>query len=73
MAVTENRETPLSHYDKVLCEARQKGELIANKYIFELYTILRDEEHLPPEDCRAKIEQDCIDLWSKAYHKEIPS
>src|SRR5919108_1052744 len=56
----------LSHYDEVLQEARQKGELIANKYIFELYTILRDEEHLPPEDCRAKIEQDCVDLWSKA-------
>jgi hypothetical protein len=56
----------LSHYDEVLEEARQKGELIANKYIFELYAILRDEEHLPPEDCRAKIEQDCIDLWSKA-------
>jgi hypothetical protein len=56
----------LSHYDEVLQEARQKGELIANKYIFELYTILRDEEHLEPEDCRAKVEQDCIDLWSKA-------
>jgi hypothetical protein len=55
-----------SHYDEVLQEARQKGELIANKYIFELYTILRDEEDLQPEDCRAKIEQDCIDLWSKA-------
>jgi hypothetical protein len=40
MTITENRETPLSHYDKVLCEARQKGELIANKYIFELYTFL---------------------------------
>ena len=56
----------LSHYDEVLQEARQKGELIANKYIFELYTILRDEEHLEPEDCRAKIEQDCVNLWSKA-------
>lgn len=56
----------LSHHDEVLQEARQKGELIANKYIFELYTILRDEEHLPPEDCRAKIQHDCIDIWSKA-------
>jgi hypothetical protein len=54
------------HYDEVLDEARKKGELIANKYIFELYIILRDEEHLPPTDCRAKIEQDCLDLWSKA-------
>jgi hypothetical protein len=56
----------LRHYDEVLDEARKKGELIANKYIFELYVILRDEEHLPPADCRAKIEHDCIDLWSKA-------
>jgi len=55
-----------SHYDEVLLEAREKGEIIANKYIFELYTILKDEEHLPPEDCRSKIEHDCIDLWSKA-------
>ena len=55
----------MSHYDEVLYEARKKGETIANMYIFELYTILRDEEQLPPEDCRAKIEQDCMDLWSK--------
>jgi hypothetical protein len=56
----------MSHYDEVLDEARKKGEILANKYIFELYSILRDEERLPPEDCRAKIEQDCMDLWSKA-------
>jgi hypothetical protein len=56
----------MGHYDEVLDEARKKGELIANKYIFELYTILREEENLPPEDCRAKLEQDCSDLWSKA-------
>lgn len=56
----------MSTYEEVLDEARKKGELIANKYIFELYTILRDEENLPPEDCRAKIEHDCSDLWSKA-------
>jgi hypothetical protein len=49
MAVTENRESPLGHYDNVLCEARPKAELIANKYIFELHTILRDEEHLAIE------------------------
>jgi hypothetical protein len=66
-------EMTLSHYDEVLQEARQKGELIANKYTFELYTILRDEERLPPEDCRAKIEQDCVDLWSKAtIRKHLP-
>ena len=44
-------------------ERREKLLLIS--YIFELYTILMEEEHLPPEDCRAKIEQDCMDLWSK--------
>ena len=44
-------------------ERREKLLLIS--YIFEIYTILREEEHLPPEDCRAKIEQDCLDLWSK--------
>jgi len=56
----------MTHYDDILLEARRNGETIANKYIFELYTILREEEHLPPEDCRAKIEHDCLDLWSKA-------
>lgn len=56
----------MSRYDEVLDEARKKGELIANKYIFELYNTLRDEENLQPEDCRAKIEHDCSDLWSKA-------
>ena len=44
-------------------ERREKLSLIS---IFsDLYTILMEEEHLPPEDCRAKIEQDCMDLWSK--------
>jgi hypothetical protein len=39
----------------------------------ELYIILRDEEKLPPEDCRAKIEHDCLDLWSKAtIRKYLP-
>ncbi len=56
----------MTHYEDVLYEARKKGETVANKYIVELYNILRDEEHLRPEDCRAKIEQDCMDLWSKA-------
>jgi hypothetical protein len=56
----------MSHYDDVLSELRQRGSLLANQYIVELYNILRDEENLPPADCRAKIEHDCIDLWSKA-------
>ena len=63
-----------SHYDAILNELKEKGERLANEYILELYTILRDEEKLPPEDCRAKIEHDCIDLWSKAtIRKYLPS
>jgi len=56
----------MAHYDDVLSELREKGTILANQYIVELYNILRDEEKLPPEDCRAKIEHDCSDLWSKA-------
>jgi hypothetical protein len=66
MVPIDGTDYQMNHYEEVLYEARKKGETIANKYIFELYTILRDEEHLPPEDCRAKIEQDCMVLWSKA-------
>jgi hypothetical protein len=62
-----------SHYDDILIELRQKGERLANQYIIELYNILRDEEKMPPEDCRAKIEHDCVDLWSKAtIRKYLP-
>ena len=62
-----------SHYDDVLRELKEKGEKLANQYILELYTILRDEEKLPPEDCRSKIEHDCLDLWSKAtIRKYLP-
>jgi hypothetical protein len=56
----------MSTYDDLLLELKQKGSTLANQYINELYNILRDEEKLPPADCRAKIEHDCIDLWSKA-------
>jgi hypothetical protein len=62
-----------SHYDEALNELRQKGERLANQYIFELYIILRDEEKMPPEDCRDKIEHDCVDIWSKAtIRKYLP-
>ena len=62
-----------SHYHQVLNELKQKGEKLANQYIVELYIILRDEEKLPPEDCRDKIESDCEDLWSKAtIRKYLP-
>jgi hypothetical protein len=56
----------MSHYDDVLSNLKEKGHKLANQYIVELYTILKDEEKLPAEDCRAKIEHDCLDLWSKA-------
>jgi hypothetical protein len=63
----------MSHYDDVLQELRQKGQILANQYIVELYNILRDEEKLPPQDCRSKIEHDCIDLWSKTtIRKYLP-
>jgi hypothetical protein len=63
----------ISHYDDVLNELRQKGEKLANQYIVELYIILRDEEKMPPEDCRDKIEHDCVDIWSKAtIRKYLP-
>ena len=62
-----------SHYDEVLNELRQKGERLANQYIVELYIILRDEEKMPPEDCRDKIEHDCENLWSRAtIRKYLP-
>jgi hypothetical protein len=63
----------INHYDDILNELRQKGERLANQYIVELYNILRDEEKMPPEDCRDKIEHDCVDLWSKAtMRKYLP-
>jgi hypothetical protein len=62
-----------NHYDDVLNELRQKGEKLANQYIVELYIILRDDEKMPPEDCRDKIEHDCVDLWSKTtIRKYLP-
>jgi hypothetical protein len=62
-----------NHYDQVLNELRQKGQRLANQYIVELYNILRDEEKMPPEDCKDKIEHDCVDLWSKAtIRKYLP-
>jgi hypothetical protein len=63
----------LTHYEDVLAELREKGSRLANEYIVELYNILRYEENLPPEDCRAMIEHDCVDLWSKAtIRKYLP-
>jgi hypothetical protein len=63
----------LSHYEEVLKEAKEKQEKLAVQYIPELYYILLDEEKLQPEDCRARIERDCLDLWSRAtIRKYLP-
>jgi hypothetical protein len=71
--VSAEMSSSSSHYDQVLNELRQKGEKLANQYIVELYNILRDEEKMLPEDCRDKIERDCVDLWSKAtIRKYLP-
>jgi hypothetical protein len=62
-----------SHYNEVLNELTQEGKRLAYQYIVELYNILRDEEKMPPEDCRDKIEHDCVDIWSKAtIRKYLP-
>jgi hypothetical protein len=66
-------EMSTSHHNEVLNELRQKGEKLANQYIVKLYNILRDEEKMLPEDCRDKIEHDCVDIWSKAtIRKYLP-
>ena len=63
----------MSDYDNVLAEFKQKGKRLANQYILELYNILRYEEKLPHEDCRARIEYDCLDLLSRAtLRKYLP-
>ena len=53
----------MSHYNDVLEELKNKKEKLASEYIAKMYRILRDEEHRPPEECRAKIESDCSDIW----------
>jgi archaellum component FlaC len=71
--ISAKMSSSTSHYDDVLNELRQKGEKLANQYVVELYNILRDEEKMSPEDCRDKIEHDCVDLWSKAtIRKYLP-
>jgi hypothetical protein len=71
--ISAEMSSSTNHYDNILNELRQKGERLANQYIVELYIILRDEEKMPPEDCRDKIEHDCVDLWSRAtIRKYLP-
>jgi hypothetical protein len=61
----------LSHYEDVLKQVKENGEKLAGQHIPELYYILRDEEKLPPEDCLARIEHDCLDLWSGATREYL--
>jgi hypothetical protein len=63
----------LSHYKEKLAELKQEAQKLAKQYIPELYTILRDEESLLSEDCRVKIEHDCLGIWAKStIRKYIP-
>jgi hypothetical protein len=59
----------LTEYDKLLEEVRIKAEAFrstAREYIPKMYWALRDENsNLTPEDARDRIENDCIDIWSK--------
>jgi hypothetical protein len=55
----------MSHYEHVLDDLRKNNDKLAAQYITELYNILRDEEQHSPQDCRAKIEDDCSDIWSQ--------
>jgi hypothetical protein len=57
----------------VLDQLRERNRKLASEYINELYLILREEEHLGPEECRAKIESDCRDIWSEdTIRKYLP-
>ena len=63
----------MSHYNDVLEELKNKKEKLASEYITKMYIILRDEECRPPEECRAKIESDCSDIWSEdTIRKYLP-
>jgi hypothetical protein len=63
----------LSHYNGVLEELRNKKEKLASECITELYLILKEEEHRSPEECRAKIESDCSEIWSEdTIRKYLP-
>jgi hypothetical protein len=69
----DNNISSNKHYNELLKELKEKGKKLADQYIPNLYIILRDEEKIPPEDCRAKIEHDCLDLWSRAtIRKYLP-
>jgi hypothetical protein len=50
-----------SHYQEDLKELKERGQKLAGQYIPKIYNILRYEEKLAAEDCRAKIEHDCVD------------
>lgn len=63
----------MSRYEEKLAEVKQEAQKLARQYIPELYAILREEDCLLPEDCRARIERDCLGIWTKAtIRKYLP-
>lgn len=55
----------MSRYDALLIEAKKKGEGTATDYIPRLYDLLIEEKK-SADDARIIIEQDLIDIWSRA-------
>lgn len=63
-----------SQYEIVLAELKLKREKLAKKYVPRLYMILRNEEHLPSEECRAKVQRDCGEMWAEdTIRKHLPA
>lgn len=63
----------MSRYEQKLAEAKWEAQKLAKQYIPGLYAILREEESLPPEDCRTRIERDCHGIWAEStIRKYLP-
>jgi hypothetical protein len=52
-------------YNEYLGEFKRKASKHSWRYVSDLYQMLREDEHLPPEYCYARIKHDLIKLWSK--------
>jgi hypothetical protein len=69
LAELKSKGTPML---KDLAELRRRRTELAREYIPKLYEDLR-KEHFDGQDARAKIEEDCKGLWSKAtIRKYLP-
>jgi hypothetical protein len=53
-------------YNEALAKVRRAAQRVAQKEIPKLYKILTTEEKKTPDDARAIIERDLIDIWSAA-------